>query len=120
MTATTTTEITTAQELDALELHTLVADNQGTTWKKIYRSGWHFLCAGGLSHNGQSSAWLAQHAPLALAITEIEQPGSRFHIETDQGEYWGIDRRASLVFAREHESAEVWEINSKRIYCAEA
>jgi len=60
----------------------------------------------------------------AIAITDEQQSDSRFHIETDAGEYYSSDRKAALRFARKHESAEVWEIDGEdlgeRIYWAEA
>lgn len=53
-------------------------------------------------------------------ITETQQSDSRFHIETDTGEFWSSDRAAALRFAEQHASAEVWEIGGERIYWAEA
>lgn len=56
-----------------------------------------------------------------MMITETPQAGSRFHIETDEGEFWALFRDEAITFAKQHEYAEVWDTETEeRIYWAEA
>jgi hypothetical protein len=70
----TATEITTAEQLDKLEIHTTVTDNSGTEWKKFFggafgSSYWAFRCLGGHAHESKAtSEFLAGYAPLAVTV----------------------------------------------------